>query len=140
MMKALAKKGGGVQINFSCGFLSQANADATEKIMPKIMAAYKDKNEPLMDEYRKIKSLPPATLADGVAHIDHVVKLAGADYAGIGSDYDGVICTPSGLEDVSKFPNLTRALLEKGYSAEDMRKIYGGNLLRVMRAKRRANG
>ena|ERR1035438_5179848 len=85
-----------------------------------------------MEEYRK--SIPPATLADVVAHIDHVVKLAGVDYAGIGSDYDGVFCTPSGLEDVSKFPNLTRALLEKGYSAEDIRKIYGGNLLRVMRA------
>jgi membrane dipeptidase len=132
MIKALAKKGGVVQINFSCGFLSQANADATEKIMPKVMAAYKEKNEKLMEEYRK--SIPPATLADVVAHIDHVVKLVGADYVGIGSDYDGVFCTPAGLEDVSKFPNLTRALLEKGYSAEDIRKIYGGNLLRVMRA------
>ena len=53
---------------------------------------------------------------------------------GIGSDFDGVFCTPRGLEDVSKFPNLTRALLEKGYTAEDIRKIYGGNILRVMRA------
>ncbi len=69
-----------------------------------------------------------------VAHIDHVVKIAGIDAVGIGSDFDGVSCTPEGLEDVSKFPNLTRALLEKGYSAEDIRKIYGGNLLRVMRA------
>jgi membrane dipeptidase len=53
---------------------------------------------------------------------------------GIGSDFDGVFCTPTGLEDVSKFPNLTRALIEKGYSAADIRKIYGGNTLRVMRA------
>jgi membrane dipeptidase len=53
---------------------------------------------------------------------------------GIGSDFDGIQCAPVGLEDVSKFPNLTRALLEKGYSAADLRKIYGGNLLRVMRA------
>ena len=65
------------------------------------------------------------------------MKLAGIDAAGIGSDYDGVSCTPTGLEDVSKFPNLTRALLEKGYSAGDIRKIYGGNLLRVMRAVER---
>ena len=56
------------------------------------------------------------------------------DAAGIGSDYDGVGCVPEGLDDVSKFPNLTRALLEEGYTAEEVRKIYGGNLLRVMRA------
>ena len=78
--------------------------------------------------------MPPATLEDVVAHIDHAVKIGGIDAVGIGSDFDGVFCTPSGLEDVSKFPNLTRALLEKGYSAEDIRKIYGGNTLRVMRA------
>jgi len=53
---------------------------------------------------------------------------------GIGSDFDGVTCTPAGLEDVSKFPHLTRALLEKGYASEDIRKIYGGNTLRLMRA------
>ena len=53
---------------------------------------------------------------------------------GIGSDFDGIQCAPAGLEDVSKFPKLTRALLEKGYSAADIRKIYGSNLLRVMRA------
>jgi membrane dipeptidase len=75
-----------------------------------------------------------ATLADVVAHIDHAVKLAGIDAVGIGSDFDGIGCTPEGLDDVSKYPNLTRALLEKGYSASDIRKIYGGNTLRVMRA------
>jgi membrane dipeptidase len=63
-----------------------------------------------------------------------VVKIAGIGAVGIGSDFDGVDCVPTGLEDVSKFPNLTRALLEKGYQAEDIRKIYGGNILRVMRA------
>ncbi len=102
MIVALAKKGGVVQVNFYCEFLSQ-------------------------------KSVPPPTLTDVVAHIDHVVKIAGIRAVGIGSDFDGIECAPSGLEDVSKFPNLTRALLEKGYSAEDIRKIYGGNLLRVMR-------
>ena len=70
-----------------------------------------------------------------VAHIDHVVKLAGIDAVGIGSDFDGVSCTPTGIEDVSKFPNLTRALLEKGYKPDDIRKIYGeSNTLRLMRA------
>ena len=78
--------------------------------------------------------MPPATLADVVAHIDHAVKVGGIGAVGIGSDFDGVFCTPQGLEDVSKFPNLTRALLEKGYSEDDIRKIYSGNILRVMRA------
>lgn len=77
---------------------------------------------------------PHATLDDVVAHIDHIRQIAGIDAIGIGSDFDGIDCAPVGLEDVSKFPNLTRALLEKGYSAEDIRKIYGGNFLRVMKA------
>jgi membrane dipeptidase len=114
MIVALAKKGGVVHINFNCEFLSQKSADAG-----------KGKNG---------KALIGASLADVMEHIDHVVKLAGVDAVGIGSDFDGVTCTPAGLEDVSKFPNLTRALLEKGYSGEDVRKIYGGNTLRVMRA------
>lgn len=79
----------------------------------------------------------PATLADAVAHINHIVKIAGIDAAGIDADYDGVACVPEGLDDVSKMPNLTRALLENGYSAKDIRKIYGGNLLRVMRVVQR---
>jgi membrane dipeptidase len=112
MIVALAKKGGVVQINFECSFLSQASRDASLAKQPQ----------------------PPATLADVVKHIDHVVKIAGIDAVGIGSDFDGVDCVPQGLDDVSKFPNLTRALLEKGYTAEDIRKIYGGNTLRLMRA------
>jgi membrane dipeptidase len=103
MIVALAKKGGVVQINFSCGFLKAG------------------------------PGAPRATLGDVVAHIDHIKTIAGVGAVGIGSDFDGVQCTPEGLDDISKFPNLTRALLEKGYSAEDIRKIYGGNLLRVMR-------
>jgi membrane dipeptidase len=112
MITALAKKGGVIQINFNCGFLSVKPAN--EK--------------------------PSATLADAVNHIDHAVKLAGIDHVGIGSDFDGVPCTPTGLDDVSKFPNLTRALLEKGYRADDIKKIYGGNTLRLMRAVEAARG
>jgi membrane dipeptidase len=112
MITALGKKGGVIQINFNCGFLSVKPAG--EK--------------------------PSATLADVVNHIDHAVKLAGIDHVGIGSDFDGVPCTPTGLDDVSKFPNLTRALLEKGYKADDIKKIYGGNTLRLMRAVESARG
>ncbi len=127
MIRALAEKGGVIHINFGCEFLSQASADASPYFNPKARGT----------DPRKV---PPATLDDVVAHIDHVVKLVGVDAVGIGSDFDGVSCTPVGLEDVSKFPNLTRALLEKGYSAEDIRKIYGGNTLRVMRAVEQAAG
>ena len=74
-----------------------------------------------------------ATLSDVVAHIDHVKKIAGVDSIGIGTDFDGVFCVPQGLDDVSKFPNLTRALLDADYSAGDIKKIYGGNTLRLMR-------
>src|SRR4029079_19430224 len=102
MIIEVAKKGGVVQANFYCNFLT------TQKP-------------------------PRATLDDVVAHIDHIRKIAGIDEIGIGSDFDGIDCVPVGLEDVSKYPNLTRALLEKGYSAADIRKIYGGNLLRVMK-------
>ena len=125
MIVALAKKGGVIQINFNCGFLSQKSAEAYEE------QRRKGVKEAAMKEY-------PATLADVVEHIDHVVKIAGIGAVGIGSDFDGVTCTPTGLEDVSKFPNLTRALLEKGYTPDDIRKIYGGNTLRLMRAVERA--
>jgi membrane dipeptidase len=143
MIKALAQKGGVIQINFSCGFLSQRSRDA-EANSP-FMARYQDmvkqyKDDParLKQEMDKLfaeakKSAVRASLQDVVAHIDHVRQIAGIDAIGIGSDFDGVECTPQGLDDVSKFPNLTRALLEKGYSANDIRKIYGENTLRLMR-------
>jgi membrane dipeptidase len=131
MIVALAKKGGVVQVNFNCGFLSEKSAAASKTVRPSTLPGARG-DDATIEEYRK--KVPPATLADVVAHIDHIVKIAGVDAAGIGSDFDGVFCTPQGLEDVSKFPNLTRALLEKGYSAADIRKIYGGNTLRVMRA------
>ena len=78
--------------------------------------------------------LPPVTLAEVVDQIDHAVKVGGIDHVGIGTDFDGINCAPADLSSYDKFPALTRALLEKGYSAEDIKKIYGGNLLRVMRA------
>jgi microsomal dipeptidase-like Zn-dependent dipeptidase len=81
--------------------------------------------------------VPPATLQDVVAQIDHAVKVGGIDAVGIGTDFDGVACTPPELDGYDKFPTLTRALLEKGYTPNDVRKIYGGNLLRVMRAVER---
>ena len=98
------------------------------------------KLQPEMQAFAKeMRSLiPPASIDDVVAYIDHVVKLGGIGAVGIGSDYDGVGCVPAGLDDVSKFQNLTRALLEHGYSAEEIRKIYRGNTLRLMRSVEQA--
>jgi membrane dipeptidase len=145
MIVALAKKGGVIQINFSCDFLSQASADASSKNgggmarYLELQEKYKNDPEKLRAEMTKLRTEMQATmvrasLSDVVAHIDHVRKIAGVDAVGIGSDFDGVSCTPAGLDDVSKFPNLTRALLEKGYTSADIIKIYGGNTLRLMRA------
>lgn len=106
MIAAMARKGGVIQINFNCGFLVKTPGEGKAA----------------------------ATLADAVAHIDHAVRIAGIGGVGIGSDFDGINCVPAGLEDVSKFPALTRALLEKGYSAGDIAMLYGGNTLRLMRA------
>ncbi len=74
-----------------------------------------------------------ATVASVADHIDYVKKIAGIGAVGIGSDFDGTKCLPKGLEDVSKYSNLTRELLQRGYTAEQIRQIYGGNVLRLMR-------
>lgn len=136
MIRALAKNHGVMQINFNCGFLNDASARAETAYEKK---AGKFDEEMFRSAYAS-GQLPRATLADVVAHIDHAVKTGGIDTVGLGSDFDGVPCTPAGLDDVSKFPALTRALLEKGYSEADIHKIYGGNLLRVMRAVEAAKG
>ena len=144
MILALAKNGGTMQINFDCGYLSQRYDDDSKplqkELRPRYMNAMKIPDpaareiviEALMKE--SSAKLPPATLADVVANIDHAVKIGGIDHVGIGTDFDGVGCVPAELSSYDKFPALTRALLEKGYSATDIKKIYGGNLLRVMGA------
>jgi membrane dipeptidase len=135
MIRAMAKKGGVIQINVGCDFLSQKCADAIEsldfytgeiRITEQCRDNPKVRRAELEKYYAQQKSrIPQATLEDVVAHIDHVVKIAGVDAVGIGSDFDGIEYVPAGLEDVSKFPNLTRVLLEGGYSPSEIRKIYG---------------
>ncbi|MGI9074547.1 MAG: dipeptidase [Bryobacteraceae bacterium] len=142
MIVALAKEGGVIQINIYCSFISQKSADAMERLhlrerSRQLQKQYENDPAKLKSELDALaeeekRAQVRATLDDVVAHIDHVRQIAGIDAIGIGSDFDGITCTPEGLDDVSKFPNLTRALLEKGYSASDIKKIYGGNTLRVM--------
>jgi membrane dipeptidase len=144
MIKALAAKGGTMQINFDCSYLSQRYNDESKPLQAamreRYMAAMKIEDpaekSAAIDKLRAefTEKLPPATLADVVDQIDHAVKVGGIDHVGIGTDFDGVACVPAELSSYDKFPALTRTLLEKGYSADDIKKIYGGNLLRVMRA------
>ncbi len=144
MLRALAAKGGTAQLNFGCGFLSQRYYDAEKPMMVEMRARFAETlkiADPVERERASdalaaeiTSKIPPATMADVLAQIDHMVAVAGVDHVGIGTDFDGVECVPKELDSYDKFPALTRALLERGYNAEDVRKIYGGNLLRVMRA------
>lgn len=150
MIEALARKGGVIQINFNCGFLSQRYRDQVAAKSAETAARLKQatagkklgelETDQLEGKIIAEEGIAPATIGDVVDHIDHVRKIAGIDGIGIGTDFNGVECVPQGLENVSKFPNLTRALLEKGYTEDDIHKIYSGNLLRVMRAVEQVAG
>jgi len=141
-IQALAAKGGVIQIAFGSVFLtpdanawSQAHEAAEAEFVERTGA--KDGTAELDDferRYGAAHPYPRATVDNVVTHIDHVVKLVGIDHVGIGSDFDGVgPTTPTGLEDVSKYPNLVTRLLERGYDRESIAKILGGNILRVWR-------
>lgn len=141
MIRALGKNGGVIGINFGEGFLNPKDAEMLRRAVQSISYNEPNLTGAALDAYaasqmrrimQPVKSY--STLADAVAHIDRVVKIAGIDHVGIGSDYDGISTTPAGLEDISKMPALTAALLQKGYSEPDVKKILGGNVLRVMRA------
>jgi membrane dipeptidase len=147
MIKALAAKGGVIQINYEKSFIDQAYKDATQKVSGGVVEAL-DKLKKLCGDdeeciEKKMVEQEKQDVADGklphvswekiVEHIDHAVKLVGADHVGLGSDFDGANM-PEGMEDASKLPKITEALLRKGYSAEDIRKILGGNTLRVLAA------
>ncbi|WP_102794550.1 dipeptidase [Bowmanella denitrificans] len=134
MIKALAKNGGVVMINFGSSFVSN-QAQAWGKKRSEAMKEADVKDRDAFDKtYRQNNPYPFATLKIVLDHIDHVRDLVGIDYIGIGSDYDGVgDSLPTDLKDVSTYPNLVQGLLDRGYSEADIRKILSGNLLRVWR-------
>ncbi|MCI0392527.1 MAG: dipeptidase [Acidobacteria bacterium] len=141
MIRALAKNGGVIGINFGASFLSQKDVEASRRGFAARAAVEPNLTGRALDEFAAKDYLDTytvmrpnlATIEDAVAHIDHVVKLVGIDHAGIGSDWDGISTVPAGLEDVSKMPALTAMLLQRGYSERDVKKILGGNFLRVLR-------
>ncbi len=140
MIRRLGENGGVIHINFGSAFLTQ-EAWETSQAMWEAVGKYQEEQdleegdeavEAFAEAYRAENPQVLADVTDVVDHIDHAVALAGIDHVGIGSDFDGVgPSTPTGLEDVSYYPNLIRHLLERGYSDEDVRKILGENTLRV---------
>jgi membrane dipeptidase len=140
MIQVLAKNNGVIQINFANIFLRSEIYKEMEEVEAEVKNYFDHNNlnptsaeaNEYSDKFQKEHPLKKATVKDVADHIDHVVKLVGVDYVGIGSDFNGVGDNlPIGLEDVSKMPNLVYELLVRGYSDEDIKKILGGNLLRV---------
>jgi membrane dipeptidase len=145
MIKALAAKGGVIQINYEKSFIDQAYKDAYAKAtggvvqhLDELKKKCGDDGECFEREMKKAEEqltvegkLPHVTWEKVVEHIDHAVKLVGPDHVGLGSDFDGANM-PEGLEDASRLPKITEALMRKGYSDSDIRKILGENTLRVM--------
>jgi membrane dipeptidase len=147
MIKALAAKGGVIQINYEKSFIDQAYKDAQQKESGGVVALFDRFKKECGDDDacigKKLAEQEKQATAEGklphvsweriVDHIDHAVKLVGPDHVGLGSDFDGA-SMPDGMEDVSHLPKITEALLRKGYSPDDIRKILGGNTLRVLDA------
>jgi membrane dipeptidase len=145
MLRAVAKNGGVVMINYHSAFLSeayrvakpgaalQARLDEASKRCGANQACSILENQRINQEAMISGELPKVTWENIVEHIDHVVKIAGAGHVGLGSDFDGATM-PLGMEDASKLPKITDALLKKGYSESDVEKILGGNIMRVMEA------
>jgi len=141
MLRALAKNGGVIGINFGEGFISQKDVAALQKAITSNQSAPPELVGKFLDDYANNefrKDLAEmrtglATLSDVADHVDHMVKVAGIDHIGIGSDFDGITAPPEGLQDISKMPSLVAVLLKRGYSEQDIKKILGGNYLRVIR-------
>jgi membrane dipeptidase len=142
MIKALASRGGVIQINFHAGYLDDAYFQATQKMQLEIAALRKELEAQYpgqenvrrrADEVRAFQTarLPKIPWTRIVDHIDHAVKLVGTDHVGIGSDFDGAPM-PDGMEDSSLLPRITEELLRRGYREADIKKILGGNTLRVL--------
>jgi membrane dipeptidase len=133
LIKGIAERNGIVMINFGSAFITEKGNRELNRIFAQINNGA-DENDPAikakMDSLRNQSELMgnAAVVAD---HIDQVVKIAGIDFVGLGSDYDGVDHVPIGLNDVSKYPNLIHELLKRGYTREDIEKICNGNLFRV---------
>jgi membrane dipeptidase len=153
MLRAVASNGGVVQANFYNAFIDEnyrKAAEAQAKDRDDAVKAYTDKLKAegktvtYLDadriEREWAAKIPRPPLKSLIDHIDHIAKVAGIDHVGLGSDFDGVSgATPEGIDSAADLPKITQALLDRGYSADDIRKILGGNLLRVFREAERVS-
>jgi membrane dipeptidase len=147
MLRAVAKNGGVVQVNFYSGFLDEEYRKATEAqdkdqraAIQKYLDSLKAQGKPVnyiernRIEREWMAKIPRPPFKDLIDHVDHIAKIAGVDHVGLGSDFDGVSgATPQGMNSAADLPKITQALLDRGYSADDIKKILGGNTLRVFR-------
>jgi len=152
MMRDLAKHGGVVQINYHVGFLSQefrdyetAHPEAEKEIEAEVKKRCGDNEacklttgDQVVRDFMEAGKLPKVNWTVIIEHIDHAVKVAGIDHVGLGSDFDGAVM-PIGMQDVTHLPQITDALLKKGYSESDIRKILGENTLRVLAETQRVS-
>ena len=146
-IKAIAKNGGVIQINFNPGFIDSTFNKKENAFLNKHSAEFDSLIKSGMDDFYasdylnqkyadEVKAIRPP-LAFVIDHIDYIVKLVGADYVGLGSDFDGITLNPQELDDVTTYPLITKALVERGYHEKDITKILGGNFLRVLKANER---
>ena len=138
VLKAVAKNGGVVMVNFYSGFLTAETVKAYEqrtKAAADLRKSFKtdEQFQVALVAWLKEHPLPTTGVKDVVDHIDHIGKVAGFDHVGLGSNFDGVVSLPQNLEDVSCFPHLTQEMLNRGYSREQIQKVLGGNARRVFR-------
>jgi membrane dipeptidase len=139
VLKLVAKNGGVVMVNFFPGFILPEGARATREMFQAardLKAKYPKEEEFQLALQAWEKEHPIANLGDVhvvVDHIEHIIKTAGIDHVGLGSDYDGISAVPKQLENVSCYPKITQVLLDRGYNREQIIKVLGGNLLRVFR-------
>lgn len=138
VLKLMPKNGGVVMVNFYPGFLTPEGARASKELYTvarELRAKYKNENEfqLALVAWEKEHPFPVANVRIVVNHIEHIIKTAGIDHVGLGSDFDGITFAPKQLEDVSCFPYITQELLNRGYTKEQIHKVLGGNLLRAFR-------
>jgi membrane dipeptidase len=143
-IKAIAKSGGVIHLNFYAGFIDSSfekkMSALISKYRPEIDTLIKNGAQPdyarmmVLEKYRDETDSFRPPLSMLLDHLDYIVKLAGTDHVGLGSDFDGISAPPKELNGVQDFPLITKALLERGYSKKDIRKILGENFLRVFKA------
>ena len=142
-LRAIARNGGVVNVNFYSRFIDsryRAGIEHVEETVRQARAAARAAGEDSVSAAKRISAMrdslaaaiPPTPFSVLIDHIDHIAKVAGVDHVGLGSDFDGVSALPLGMEDVTRLPRIAQALLDRGYSEDDVKKILGGNMLRVM--------